>query len=520
MSGPTARTAAALAVAVALGASSAAGADAHLLLEPAGTYSTGLGEGSAEIVALDGDRAFVINTATTAVDVLDVASDGSLSLHRRVDLDAYGAGGNSVAAHDGLVAVALDGEVKTDPGTVVFLDRDGEVLTSVAAGALPDMVTFTPDGKHLLVANEGEPNDDYTLDPEGSVSVIDVRPIVARRGGEAGRRGHLVRTAGFDDVAIPAGVRLFGPGATPAQDLEPEYIAVAPDGRTAYVTLQENNALAVLDIRRARITTVLPLGLKDHRLPANGLDASDRDGIAIAPTTVPVLGLYQPDGIAAFDAGGRTYLITANEGDVREWGDYEEGVRAADLAEEGRLDPDAFPDGLPASLARLNVSTASGDTDGDGDHDELHAFGARSFSIWTTEGRLVFDSGDDIEQLVATVAPGAFNVSNSNNTVDNRSDDKGPEPEGVTVGVVDGRTYAFIALERVGGVLVYDVTDPTAPVLQSWANTRDYRLEPEETDSGPEGLAFAPAGTSPTGGPLLLVGNEVSGTVVAFRQAG
>lgn len=491
----------------------AAAADDPITFAPTDSYTTGLGGSSAEIVAYDGGRAYVINTATTALDLLQVGDDGSLTFETRVDLAAFGAGGNSVAAHDGIVAIALDGVTKTDPGTVVFLDEDGDVLTSVTVGALPDMVTFTPDGKYLLVANEGEPNDAYTVDPEGSVSIIHVEPVVSRRRGKAGDAGNLVRTADFRSVAIPAGVRIFGPGATAAQDIEPESIAVDPSGRTAYVTLQENNAIAVVDIQHARVERLLPLGLKDHRASGNGLDANDQNGIAIATPALPVLGMYQPDGIATFTAGGETYLITANEGDVREWGSYAEAVRANTLSTGGRLDPTAFPGGtLPPALRRLNVSTATGDTDGDGDYDELHVFGARSFAVWTTDGELVFDSGDHIEQLVATTLPAAFNVSNSNNTVDNRSDDKGPEPEGVTTGVIDGRTYAFVTLERVGGVLVVDVTDPTAPLITSWANRRTYGAGPVGPDSGPEGVTLA--------GTTLLVGNEVSGTVTAYRTVG
>lgn len=488
-----------------------------LKLSAAASYSTGLGEASAEIVALDGSRAYVINTSTSAVDVLDVAATGAMSLARRVDLSAYGAGGNSVAVSNGVVAVSLDAPVRTDPGVVVFLDRDGDVVTSVAVGAVPDMVTFTPDGKYLLVANEGEPSADYTVDPEGSVSVIHVTPLLARAKGAAGATGNVVRTADFRSVAIPAGVRIFGPGASAAQDIEPEYVAVDPDGRTAYVTLQENNAIAVLDIQHARVTKLLPLGLKDHRLAGNALDGSDRGGVAIKSATVPLFGMYQPDAIATFRSGGKTYLITANEGDVREWGSYAEAARASTLAP--KLDPIAFPAGLPAELARLNVSTATGDTDGDGDYDQLHAFGARSFAIWTTDGQLVYDSGDDIEQLIAARLPAAFNVSNSNNTVDNRSDDKGPEPEGVTVGTVDGTLYGFVGLERVGGVLVINLSNPAAPVIESWANNRAYGAGPVGPDAGPEGLAFAPASSSPTGTALLLVGNEISGTVTSYQPS-
>jgi 2',3'-cyclic-nucleotide 2'-phosphodiesterase/3'-nucleotidase/5'-nucleotidase len=491
-----------------------------------GAYATGLGEASAEIVAFDDDRAYVINTATTVVDILDVHADGSLALRRRVDLAPFGAGGNSVAVHDGVVAVALDAAVRTDPGVVVFLDADGEPLGEVTVGAVPDMVTFTPDGRRLLVANEGEPSGygPGHVDPEGSVSIVDVRQIIRPVPGNALGLGPVVATADFTEVPIPAGVRTFGPGATPAQDLEPEYIAVDDRGRTAYVTLQEANAVAVVDIAGATVTRILPLGLKDHRDPANALDANDQDGIAIAPAGRPVFGMYQPDAIDTFEHQGRTYLVTANEGDVREWPGYAEGARAGSANVLSRLDPVAFPladpqvpaSRLPAALRRLTVSTATGDTDGDGDLDQLHAFGARSFSIWTEDGELVFDSGDDIEQLVRTSMPSAFNVSNSNNTVDNRSDDKGPEPEGLTIGEVAGRRYAFITLERVGGVLVYDLTDPAAPTFVTWLNNRTYGGVVVGPDAGPEGVAFVDRRSSPTDQPLLLVGNEVTGTVTAY----
>ncbi len=102
--------------------------------------------------------------------------------------------------------------------------------------------------------------------------------------------------------------------------------------------------------------------------------------------------------------------------------------------------------------------------------------------------------------------------------MDNRSDDKGPEPEGVTVADVNGRLLAFITLERVGGVIVYDVTDPSHPTFQSWTNNRTFGGSEVGPDSGPEGVTVVPA--TITGPPLVLVGNEVSGTVTAFRVEG
>jgi hypothetical protein len=215
--------------------------------------------------------------------------------------------------------------------------------------------------------------------------------------------------------------------------------------------------------------------------------------------------MYMPDGIAAFSAGGQTYTITANEGDART-----EDRRIATLT----LDPTAFPNAAElqqaGALGRLNASSIDGDTDGDGDYDRLHIYGARSFTIWDASGNLVFDSGAEFEQITAALTPEFFNANNGNPAQwDERSDDKGPEPEGVTVGVLGGRTYAFIGLERAGGgVMVYDVTDPMAPMFVQYMRTPG--------DVSPEGVLFLPASVSPTGTAMLVVTNEVSNTVTLY----
>jgi hypothetical protein len=338
-----------------------------------------------------------------------------------------------------------------------------------------------------------------------------------------------VRTADFrafsKEALVAQGVRVFGPGATAAQDLEPEYITV--EGRTAWVTLQEANAVAVLDLPTATITDIVSLGLKDHSIPGNGLDPSDRDG-ANRIAAWPVFGMYQPDAIASFRVGREQFLVTANEGDSRSGDDFEgfnEEVRLAARAngvDLVPLDATAFPNAATlkanSALGRLNVTTASGDLDGDGDFDEIHVFGARSFSIWTTRGELVWDSGEQLEQFFAEPANGyaaIFNASNSDIGRDSRSDNKGPEPEGMAVGRVAGRSFAFIGLERIGGVMAYDVTDPYAPAFAAYANTRS--LTELKGDLGPEGVEFVSEDDSPNGKPLVLVGNEVSRTVSVFQ---
>ncbi len=228
------------------------------------TYATGVfDEGAAEIVTHDPatQRLFFTNSDQGTIDVLDINDPSNPLLINQINVADYGDGVNSVAFKDGLLAAAIENEVGTEPGSIVFFDADGVFLNQVTAGVLPDMVTFTPDGSKVLVANEGEPDDDYVTDPEGSITIIDLAAGV-----EAATPTQVTFTAFNDQKAslLNKGIRIFGPGATVAQDLEPEYIAVSPDNSTAYVTLQENNAVAVIDIAGAVITDILPLGYKDH----------------------------------------------------------------------------------------------------------------------------------------------------------------------------------------------------------------------------------------------------------------
>ena len=414
----------------------------------------------------------------------------------------------SVAVHGDLVAVALAG-VTGAAGRVAFFDPEGEALGAVRVGRHPDMLMFTLDGRRVLVANEGEPSDDYRIDPEGSVSVIELSNGVASAG---------VRTARFGAIPAPEGVRQFGSDATFARDLEPEYVAVSNDGTRAWVTLQENNALAVIDVERAKVDAVIPLGYKDHRL--HGLDASDRDG-AIRIRTWPVWGMYQPDAVIAFEVGGTTHLATANEGDARDYAGFSEETRVGKVV----LDPVAFTDAdaLQAehALGRLKITNAMGDTDGDGDHDALYAFGGRSIAILDARGQILWESGELLEQIVAAEHPDGFNADNDEaDSRDTRSDDKGPEPEGLAVGRVGDVHLLFVGLERTSGIVAFDVTVPSSPKYVGYAHNRpksETLAEAGAGDLGPEGLLFIAAPDSPTGEPLLVVANEVSGTVSIYR---
>lgn len=595
-----------------------------LQLEKIGGYSSGLFlQSAAEIPAFDAAsrRAFVVNAQSGKLDVLDLSDPKKPRKVGEVDGTSVLARGevNSVAVRNGLVAIAIQAQPKTDAGRVaLYRAADLQLLGSVPVGALPDMLVFTPDGQTVLVANEAEPSDDYQSDPEGSISLVDVstptRPTVRTADFKAfnGRAAELAAK----------GVRLFGPSAdgtgkaTVAQDLEPEYVAVSPDGKTAWVSLQENNALAIVDLAKATVTDIVPLGYKDYGLAANALDVADSDGknpviqIATAPN---VLGMYQPDAIAAYQAGdGQTYVVSANEGDARAWGEgtpayFGNGAKGPGdvtkgFVEEWRVKHLVHKDGflrradddLPAhlialakgnggallnpahfawcgavagdpktcrdddKLGRLKISwtqgyqthadgspvwyNAQGVADANGNrlmYDKLYAYGGRSISIWNAQGIQVWDSGAAIEQFLASDACklGAkrdsacktyFNTGHDATAkLDARSSAKGPEPEGLALGTIGSKTFAFVGLERMGGVLVFDITNPKTPQRVDYLNTRENwgtvfsaTAAPALNsvgDLGPEGLAFIAAKDSPNGKPLLLVGNEVSGSTAVFQ---
>ncbi|MCG8351457.1 MAG: choice-of-anchor I family protein [Chloroflexales bacterium] len=497
-----------------------------------GSYQTGIfDQSAAEIISYDPESQtlYVVNAVRAALDMLDISNPVSPTLKATIDVTKFGAVANSVAVKDGVVAVAVENTNKQADGVVALFDRAGKPLGSVTVGALPDMVTFTPDGTKILVANEGEPSNNYSVDPEGSISVIDISggvetitqtdviSITFRDFNEGGPR----------NGELDSGVRIFGPGASVAEDLEPEYIAVAPDSRTAWVTLQENNAIAILDLTNNTIKDIVSLGFKDHNTAGNKLDSSDRDqGINIANR--PLRGLYQPDSITAYSTGGATYIVMGNEGDTRDYDTFSEEARVKDLTLDATIFPNASALQADAVIGRTVVTTATGDIDNDGAFEELYSFGARSFSIRTISGTLVFDSGDAFEQIIAAALPNDFNSDNDENqSFDSRSDARGPEPEGVAVGTVQGREYAFIGLDRIGGIMVYDVTNPQASEFVTYVNNRDFSVKlgssptPPQVravgDLGPEGLLFIPVEDSPTNSALLVVANEVSGSTSIFE---
>ncbi|MEM1322655.1 MAG: esterase-like activity of phytase family protein [Bacteroidota bacterium] len=928
-----------------------------LQLEPISTYSTGIfDEGAAEIVAHDaeGQRLFFTNSDNGSIDVLDINDPANPTLIQQLDISPYGGGINSVAVFKNLVAAAVENDNAQENGQIVFFDTDGNFLRSIEAGPLPDMVTFSPDGTKVLSANEGEPDDDYVVDPEGSVTLVDLSAGI-----DAATATQITFDAFNDQKAalMNRGIRIFGnDGAvTVAQDLEPEFISVSPDNALAYVALQENNALAVIDIAAAEVVDILPLGYKDHlkgeatlkeyllneipwwpdlgtpvyggptvklggfsglyydpitstanqlsfwaipdrgpndatvsgalagtsqnlrpfklpnyqariekliyirsldqffidanpiflrradgtpisgrgnipghdevpvtqtdanvftnadyningvnyheleydrfggdfegivrtpdftywmcdeyrpaiyhfdangvmidrfvpegtsllgdtpqpagfygteslpevynkrranrgfealaydtdrnvlyafiqtplynpdnqtrnnsdvirilgvdpangqpveeyvyllernresgvgmsrvdkigdavykgngsfyilerdsstpndgttgkkyifefrldgatnilgtalstkigstgpddktlemmtadelvtagirpvhktkvvNLPSIGYLPSDKpEGLALLPdgglvvlndndfglagagvsdaismgfitfngnygydasdrtSTIDIKpqhtqGMYQPDAIASYSVNGQNYIVTANEGDSRDYDGYSEEGRVDDLDLDDTFF--AMPNFMQQeeNLGRVKTTFANGDIDGDGLHEIIYSYGARSFSIWDENGNLVFDSGDDFEQILLQEDPDHFNSTNDDNdSFKNRSDDKGAEPEAVTIAEHNGRTYALIGLERIGGIMIYDVTDPLQPSYVSYINNRNFDADEESVETGDlgvEDIIYIDVADSPTGEALVVTANEVSGTISIF----
>ncbi|MFL2578808.1 MAG: choice-of-anchor I family protein [Parvicellaceae bacterium] len=673
-----------------------------------GRYTDGR-DGACEISAYDSSTAqlFITNSESDSIDIVSIQNPQLPLLVGGVDVTLYGGGVNSlVNIGNGYIAAAIEDTNAQAPGKVVFFDMSGLYINEVTVGVLPDMITVTEDKSKVIIANEGEPNDDYDIDPLGSVSVINISAGIAGvtqadvttidftsyNGQESALRSQGALIFGKQPVSTPTDIFFseysegssnnkyleiyngtpntiyldsfafpnvsnapsnpgqyeywnsfnsgdsigsgdvyviahpsananilaeadmtfsylsngddgFGlvkgdqnnfiildfignwdadPGSgwdvagvtngtqnhtlvrknwvnkgndnwslsagtnvsdsewivypqdsivslgshtlvntkhsSVAEDLEPEYVTTDENSATAYVVCQENNAIAIIDLTTLTLDTIVGLGFKDFNLPGNGFDASNQDnGINIQ--NWPVKGAYQPDAIDYYSVNNTSYLVTANEGDARDYDGYSAEVRMDDLT----FDPTAFPNAATLqtnnNLGRLKTFTSDviGDTDGDGDVDELYAYGARSFSIWDENGNLVWDSGDDFEQYIAANHPTFFNCNDGlASEMDDRSDDKGPEPEAVTVGQIGNSYYAFIGLERQGGVMVYDVTDPTNPSFVNFIQTYD-TTSGTMTDIAPEGLVFVPADESHNGENLLIVSSEVSGTVAIYE---
>lgn len=468
---------------------------------PKKTISLG-GEGASEISAYDPTTKmlYVTSSEKKQVEIFDISD---LNSPKSVGILSSGnASPNSVSAYKGKLAIAFENEDKQQNGNILVYDgKTSNLLNSYTVGALPDMVTFSPNGRYILVANEGEPNDDYTIDPKGTISIIDLNE----------NSNTLLDFNIFNSQEAELesrGLRVFGPNANLASDVEPEYVTVSDDSKTAWVSLQENNGIAKVDLISKTITDIFPLGFKDFSLERNSFDASDKDDEKIL-IKWPVKGMYQPDAIKYFNINGQELIFSANEGDARDYDGFSEEKRINKI----KLDRTVFPENegprgeltVDENLGRLKITTANGDIDNDGDFDEIYAYGGRSFSIWDAKnGGLIYDSGNSIAQETLALTPARFNDN------DKRSDDKGAEPEAVDILKIKNKYILFVGLERNDQVLMYDVTNPTSPIFMD--------ILANSGDEAPEGLLAIAAKDSPTGKDLLIVTNEDSGTVTFYEN--
>lgn len=483
--------------------------------------------GGAEIVAYDPFTNKVFSTSGTGVDVYNFGIGSNISVDSFIDLSGlFGGDIDSVSsvAIDPLgrgfgAALAIPSNNTTSLGELVLFNTStGAIVHRVTAGFNPDMVTFTPDGNSILIANEGEASTSGTADPQGSLGIFNIAgktlgdlPSL----GNADMQNYNFAPALLDNPSDLNGLRIDPKNELNVGiDLEPEYISVS--GNKAYVSLQENSAIGVFDLDTRTWSNIFNIDGK-----VQTIDASDRDGgINIDDD---VFGLFMPDAIATYQVGGTTYFLTANEGDARDGVDGEESrIKSLDLS---AFDPQLVAD-LNAiygnfqdddALGRLAITTIDGDTDNDGDIDRLTMYGTRSFSIFNGEtGDLVFDSGSDFETITSLALPLAFNSDDSNiDNFEGRSDAKGPEPEGVVITEINGTTLAAIGLERIGGVMLYDITDPNSPEFLQYINTATFVDEEDGlgTKAAPEGMAFL----EKDGLNYLIVSYEATGQVDVFQ---
>lgn len=475
--------------------------------------------GVAEITAYNSDthEAYVVDGQSGDLKIVPVKEDGtfgeakSLSVENLIEGFTYG-DMTSVSVdtiHD-RIAIALQAADYAANGQAAVLDYDGNLIAHYEVGVQPDMVTFTKDGNKILTADEGEPRNGYgegTVDPAGSVTVI-----------EPDKESDNVVTLGFDKFTADNLTqdhillnKVNGTAVDPKTDLEPEYIAVNDKGTKAYVSLQEANAIAVVDLTKNEISEIKSLGFVDFSKEENAIDliADDQYDAKTYPDTY---GVRMPDGISLYEKDGKTYLLTTNEGDSREWGEEDSSQY---FSNEKKVTVVAADQTKAKKVRALDPDMTAGSEDG-----KTYLYGSRSFSIFDTDTmELVYDSANAFEQKTAEVLAKYFNCSNDDNAADGRSQKKGPEPESVVVGMVGGKAYAFTGLERIGGVMVYDITDPEKSTYVNYINTRDFK-EAIAGDDSPEGLAFVPANDTLAGQPMLLAACEVSGTLAGYTISG
>jgi len=498
------------------------------------------GEGSGEIATFHpgSKRIFATNGVKNSIDIFDISNVAAPKKVGSLSLSPYGNDVTSVAAgRDVVVAAVLvtetfsaTGAPSTPNGKLVVFDTNGKVLSSPdILGVLPDSVTFAPNGTTALVAIEGQPvcakddpattakeDTDYSKasDPEGGVSIVDLTNPAAP----------VVKFAGFKQFNVAQmkakGIAVSSVVNNVAKDFEPEFIT-AVDNKYAYVTIQEANAIGKLDIEAASFESVTRAF--ESKLSVTARDTSDRDSGAGPRNYANVVGASQPDAIASFKVGSGHYFVTANEGDAREYTCLNDDQRGSSLKVDSRRFPNWSTLSASAALGRAKVNPTIGDRDGDGDIDTIHLRGSNSMTMYRN-GIALWDSGELLDQIqikafgVANIN-GSHSLSSDKSTMNyvgqDRSDDKGSEPEGVAVGMVGNTRVAILGLERMTALAVFDITQPRSPVFQEWLQMLPAKATPAKDVKhwSPEGIVFVSADKSPSGKALIITSYELSGSI-------
>jgi len=539
-----------------------------------GRFSTGqFDAGAAASLSWYGEakQALVANRAANRVDVLSLSTPASPQRIAQIDAsgDAATALGHAlgqvsaVAVFDAFgsvtdkdrIAVTVLGIAVDAPGAVaIYNASDRSLITVLATGVGPGAVSFSQDGQFVITADAGEPAADYSVDPEGSISVVNLSPVPTPPATTAPPSISVLGFAEFNVTGITPipttsreseilpGVRVIEkpaplPVATRAQDFEPKSVSTGVNAR-AYVSLQKNNAFATVALLPARIESILPFGTRDYNVPGNSLEASDLNNPPVLRNQ-PVKGYFQPGAIAVFRNNVEVLILTANTGAPRVLPSFDERARVADLT----LDPVVFPNAAElqqaTNLGRLQVSATEGNAaatstvPADADHEALLAYGTRSFSIFRVTGTIANDSANDFERITAERLGSNFNsAANANGSGGSRSDDSGPAPSALALGQIDGATFAFIGLHEVGGIMVYALDNNLlTPRFIDYKTERNFNVpvatadtngdgfadtNPEVGDLGPDSMVFVPISASPTADSLLIVGNSVSGTTSVY----
>jgi hypothetical protein len=490
-----------------------------------------------EIVSYSNGQILTTNSGngSHSIQSYSLGSNGALSSGISIDLaSTFGGAANissisSVLADSrgfGVASVIPTGKTSTDLGRIaIFNSSTGSILKTLDVGYHPDSVTITPDGSKLIITNEGEfvsTAAEATFARPGSISVVDLSGVTSVDN-VSNLTSSNVATYDFSAANLATGVSLTGirdntfaannSGTTALMaNIEPEYTTAS--NTKAFLTLQENNAIATFDFATGKFEKISSLGSITQTI-----DASDRDGASNGKSVNindVVKGLPMPDTITQFSRGGSTFLVTVNEGDARP--DDVDIARAntaglVDTTDGGSGDLYYAGDVGNTGIGRLNILKDMGNLDGDAGIEDPTMMGTRSFSIWnaSTQER-VFDSASMIEQYVAANDPTTFNMNDGLTTkYDERSDDKGPEPEALAFGTIGGRDYVFVGAERQNGIFQFDITDFGNVSITSYFNTASSTADSGGAFISPESIAFLNAANNPTGQNLLVVGYEGTG---------